>query len=102
MKRASLLATALLLCSSAAFGGDQNQTLEEFSSDLVELYSLSGITKNQLADMNPKAQVYAVHRLMKQANQFQAKWRDSDLVEIDRFHVSGGDQLALDIEFRFK
>ena len=103
MKRAFMFAATLIFFATAASGGEQNSnSLEDFSSDLVELYSLSGTTKEKLADMNPKAQVYVVQRLMKQAKLFQEKWSDSDLVEISRFHLSGGSQLALDIEFSFK
>jgi len=103
MKRAFVFAAALILFATATSGAEQKSSaLEDFSSDLVELYGLSGMTKQQLVNMNPKAQIYAVQRLMKQAKLFQEKWGESDLVEINRFRLSGGDQLALDIEFRFK
>ncbi|PRD45324.1 hypothetical protein C5748_03775 [Phyllobacterium phragmitis] len=81
---------------------NSNASLEEFSSDLLALYSLSGTTKRQLADMNPKAKVYAVNRILKQAQAFETKWRDSDLIEFERFRFAGGDQLILDVEFHFK
>ncbi|WP_125334492.1 hypothetical protein [Brucella anthropi] len=103
MKR---IATALLVLVAFAANAVADDTdkakLDEFSSDLLALYSLSGTTKRQLADMNPKAQTYAVSRLLKQAQAFQEKWGNSDLVEIERFRLSGGDQLVIDVEYRFK
>ncbi len=103
MKQIASALTILIAMSANAIASDAEKTkIEEFSSDLLALYAVSGTAKQQLANMNPDAQVYAVSRLMKQAQAFQTKWGNSDLVEIERFRLSGGDQLVLDVEYRFK
>ncbi|SCD23646.1 hypothetical protein [Brucella inopinata] len=103
MKRIATALLILIAFSATAIADDASKAkLDEFSSDLLALYSLSGTTKRQLSDMNPKAQTYAVSRLLKQTQAFQAKWGNSDLIEIERFRLSGGDQLVIDVEYRFK
>lgn len=103
MKRIATALLVLIAFSATAIASEVDKgKLEEFSSDLLALYSLSGTTKGQLADMNPKAQTYAVSRLLKQAQAFQEKWENSDFVEIERFRFSGGNQLMIDVDYRFK
>lgn len=104
MKKAVLIAFLLNVgvSSSALADNDREKAISEFSADVLSLYSISGSTRGQLIQMNPKAQTYAVERIIKQAQKLNDKWKNNPYIDVVGFKLTGREQLGIDIDFKFK
>ena len=104
MRKVALIAFLLNvgISSSVLADSDREKAISEFSADILALYSVSGNSRGQLSQMNPNAQVYAVERIIKQAQQLHEKWKNNPYIVVSGFKLTGREQLGIDIDFDFK